>query len=119
MEVIAIRPDAGKSDEHRGRALRLSTRNVTVAGRRTSMRLEPEMWEALAEISRREGRSLNDLCTEVNRRRTATGLTAAMRTYALNYFRAAATEEGHRLVGHGRLGAESGGAVSGALREQA
>jgi predicted DNA-binding ribbon-helix-helix protein len=43
----------------------LVNRNVTVAGHRTSMRLEPSMWEALEEICRREGRTVHQVCTEV------------------------------------------------------
>jgi len=33
---------------------RLVTRNVMINGRRTSVRLEPAMWEALGDIARRE-----------------------------------------------------------------
>ncbi|MDY0882447.1 ribbon-helix-helix domain-containing protein [Dongia soli] len=78
-------------------------RNVTVAGRRTSLRLEPEMWDALLEIGTRENLSLHQLCTEVNRHRGESSLTASIRAYALAYFRAAATERGHRSAGHGGL----------------
>ena len=56
------------------------------------------MWDALTEICAREGRSLHDICTEVDRRRNQSGLTAGVRVYILNYFRAAATEEGHSLA---------------------
>jgi predicted DNA-binding ribbon-helix-helix protein len=58
-------------------------RNVTIAGRRTSLRIAPEMWDALQE----GGHSM----------------TAAIRVYLLTYFRAAATEAGHRAAGHGTL----------------
>lgn len=78
-------------------------RNVTVAGRRTSLRLEPDMWDSLWEISAREGVSLHQLCTEVGRHRGGSSLTAAIRAYVLAYFRAAATERGHRAAGHGAL----------------
>src|SRR5579864_172853 len=79
----------------------LVNRNVTVAGRRTSIRLEPDMWEALHQICRREGKTLNEIVTEIDRQRVASSLTAAIRVYLLSYFRAAATDEGHRLAGHG------------------
>ncbi len=79
----------------------LINRNVTVAGRRTSMRLEPAMWEALQQLCRREGKTLNELVTEIDRQRSESSLTAAIRVYLLSYFRAAATDEGHRLAGHG------------------
>src|SRR5579871_6407087 len=79
----------------------LVNRNVTVAGRRTSIRLEPAMWEALHQLCRREGKSLNEVATEIDRQRVASSLTAAIRVHLLAYFRAAATDEGHRLAGHG------------------
>jgi predicted DNA-binding ribbon-helix-helix protein len=79
----------------------LVNRNVTVAGRRTSMRLEPPMWEALQQICLREGKLLNELVTEIDRQRSESSLTAAIRVYLLRYFLAAATDEGHRLAGHG------------------
>ena len=59
------------------------------------------MWEALHEIRRREGKSLNELVTEIDAQRTESSLTAAIRVYLLRYFSAAATDEGHRLAGHG------------------
>lgn len=43
----------------------LVSRNVLIDGRRTSMRLEPELWAGLQEIADRENRSINHLCTEV------------------------------------------------------
>lgn len=79
----------------------LVNRNVTVGGHRTSIRLEPAMWEKLHEICRREEKPLNELVTEINRRREESSLTAAIRVYLLCYFAAAATDEGHRLAGHG------------------
>lgn len=73
----------------------LISRNITLADRRTSIRLEPEMWDALAEICKREGRSINDICSEVDVSRSQSCLTAGVRVYIINYFREAATEEGH------------------------
>lgn len=78
----------------------LRSGNVTVAGRRTSIRLEPAMWHALREISAREDKTMNALVTEIERGRAQSSLTAAIRVFLLDYFRAAATEEGHRRAGH-------------------
>lgn len=39
----------------------LVSKNVTVNGHRTSMRLEPVMWDALREAARREGMTVNAL----------------------------------------------------------
>jgi len=78
----------------------LRSGNVTVGGRRTSIRLEPAMWQALWEISAREGKTMHALVTDIERARAQSSLTAAIRVFLLDYFRAAATEEGHRRAGH-------------------
>lgn len=76
-------------------------RNVRVAGRRTSVRLEQGFWEALDEIARREKTSVNEICGKASDHRNGLGLTAALRLYTLIYFRDACTEEGHMACGHG------------------
>ncbi len=82
----------------------LISRNITVMGHRTSVRLEPEMWQALKEISVRENCSIHDICTLVSYRKHAdTSLTAAIRVFIMLYFRSAATEEGHQKSGHGNF----------------
>ena len=81
----------------------LVSRNITVEGHRTSIRLEPAMWEALREICVRERVSLNAIATAVGRHRSASSLTAAIRVHVLSYFQAAATDDGHRRAGHGGL----------------
>ncbi len=81
----------------------LVNRNVTIGRRRTSLRLEPAMWDALEEIWRREEMSQHELCAMIDGRRHASSLTAAIRVFIVNYFRAAATEEGHASTGHGAL----------------
>lgn len=80
----------------------LVSRNITVNGRRTSVRLEPEMWRALKEISTRENCSIHELCSLISfRKNKRTSLTAAIRVFLMLYFRAATTEEGHGRAGHG------------------
>jgi predicted DNA-binding ribbon-helix-helix protein len=105
-----------------GQAVGISTlvnRNVTIGRRRTSLRLEPAMWDALEEVCRREEMSQHELCAKIDERRLASSLTAAIRVFIVNYFRAAATEEGHASIGHGALyktRARSGAPRSGATR---
>ncbi len=81
----------------------LVNRNVTIGRRRTSLRLEPAMWDALEEICRREAMNQHESCERIDERRRASSLTAAIRVFIVNYFRAAATEEGHASIGHGAL----------------
>ncbi|MBP2312953.1 ribbon-helix-helix domain-containing protein [Azospirillum soli] len=87
----------------------LRSQNVMINGRRTSMRLEPFMWTALAEIARREDLSIHQLCSEIDRRlhdgRPApaedggrpgkrapdhSSLTSAVRVFIADYFLTAA-----------------------------
>lgn len=93
-------PDSG--DHKKQSESSLVLKNITVLGRRTSIRLEPEMWRALKQISHRESCSIHDLCSLIGLRKNAkTSLTAAIRVFLMLYFRSAATEEGHHKAGHG------------------
>ncbi|HRJ11936.1 MAG TPA: ribbon-helix-helix domain-containing protein, partial [Alphaproteobacteria bacterium] len=58
----------------------LINRNIMVSGRRTSVRLEPEMWTALLDIARRENQTIHAIATLVSeRKKPETSLTAAIR----------------------------------------
>lgn len=82
----------------------LINRNVIAQGRRTSIRLEPQMWNALREIAAREKMTVNELCTLIDQNpRRPSSLTSAIRLFIMMYFKAAATEAGHRQAGHGKL----------------
>ena len=80
----------------------LISKNITVMSHRTSVRLEPEMWLALRDIAYREKCTIHDICSLVGMRKNPrTSLTAAIRVFLMLYYRASATEEGHRRAGHG------------------
>ena len=95
MEVTPPMPGA------HSRQRSLINRNVVVDGHRTSVRLEPEMWDALFEIERRERRSVHAICSDVGATRRASTLTSGLRVYILDYFRRAATPDSHHNAGHG------------------
>lgn len=82
---------------------RLVNRNVVAERGRTSMRLEPELWDALTEICEREGQDMSALVRQVEAAGHAGGRTSAIRVFILDYYRVAATEHGHAGVGHGPL----------------
>ncbi len=93
--------DINDPDEFRST---LVSRNITVLGHRTSVRLEPEMWVAMREIAQREKCRIHDLCSLIQKRKNQnTSLTAAIRVFLMLYYRAASTEEGHLRVGHGNF----------------
>jgi predicted DNA-binding ribbon-helix-helix protein len=77
------------------RSSRLINRNVVAERGRTSMRLEPELWDALAEICRREGEDLNTLVRQIEMATHAGSRTSAVRVFVLQYFRSAAPDAGH------------------------
>ncbi len=80
----------------------LVSRNITIRSHRTSVRLEPDMWEGLREICRREHTTMHGICTAIAERKAPnTSLTAAIRVFVMAYFRAASTEDGHMKAGHG------------------
>jgi predicted DNA-binding ribbon-helix-helix protein len=80
---------------------RLINRNVVAERGRTSMRLEPELWDALHEICRRERQDLNKLVQHIESLGRRGGRTSAVRVFVLQYFRAAANETGHEAAKHG------------------
>ena len=45
----------------------LLCKNVIVNGRRTSMRLEKEVWNALSESCKEQNISLNTLCSQIEK----------------------------------------------------
>ena len=65
---------------------RLVNRNVLARDKRTSMRLEPELWDAIAEICAVEDISINMLIGIATRGRDA-DRTSAVRVYIVKYYR--------------------------------
>lgn len=81
----------------------LCCKNVNVSGRRTSIRIEEELWAAADELCMREGMTLHELCTLIDQYRGMSGLTAALRVFLIVYYRLAASEPGHADAGHGTI----------------
>lgn len=97
----------------------LVSRNVSILGRRTSIRLEPEMWSSLNEISRLERCTIHQICSLVFMRKHAgSTLTSAVRVFLMLYYRAATTTEGHKNAGHGQLRAKYEAAEAALNKEQ-
>ena len=65
----------------------LISRNIRIAGRRTSVRLEADMWEALEELCWWENLRIDDICDRVEAARRESGFTSSLRVYILSYFR--------------------------------
>ena len=65
----------------------LVCKNVSVNGRRTSMRLDRETWISLADICAREGLTIHELCSKIDASKGQSGLSSATRLFVLTYFR--------------------------------
>jgi predicted DNA-binding ribbon-helix-helix protein len=57
--------------------------NVVVAGHRTSVRIEPAIWEALKGIARQQGVTLHELVSDIDRARPASSLSSAIRAFVV------------------------------------
>ncbi|WP_417821727.1 ribbon-helix-helix domain-containing protein [Terasakiella sp.] len=66
----------------------LISRNVVVAGQRTSFRLEPEMWSALDLICQQEQTDVHSLCTWISTYKPRSNRTSAIRAFIVSYLRA-------------------------------
>lgn len=67
----------------------LQSKNVRIHDRRTSVRLEPEMWIALNEIAVMEGCTVHDICGAVDDLKSPeASFTAALRVFVMEYYRA-------------------------------
>jgi len=69
----------------------LISKNVRIHDRRTSVRLEPEMWNALNEVALLEDCSIHDLCGAVHDlKEEGASFTATLRVFLMEYYRTAA-----------------------------
>ncbi|MDG2318717.1 MAG: ribbon-helix-helix domain-containing protein [Rhodospirillaceae bacterium] len=57
-------------------------RSVSIAGHPTSVSLEQEFWDALKDIAKSHGQSVQDLVSTVDKTRDG-GLSSALRVYVL------------------------------------
>ena len=66
----------------------LICKNVRIGDKRTSIRLEPQMWTSLFDIAHRERCTIHDLCSAVDDVRDSEGsFTAAIRLFIVMYYR--------------------------------
>ena len=98
MQVSELTPDKTPMLEaglQTKRPYALQSHNVRIAGRRTSVRLEPQMWTALNEIADMEKCSVHDLCTAVHEfKESRVSFTASLRVFLMEYYRAASKNDG-------------------------
>jgi predicted DNA-binding ribbon-helix-helix protein len=77
---------------------RLVNRNVRTTRLRTSIRLEPEFWEALDEICYIENVDRNELVCRIESAEPTTGRTSAVRVLILQHLRSRERSAAHRAA---------------------
>jgi predicted DNA-binding ribbon-helix-helix protein len=65
------------------------SRSIYFGDYRTSIRLEADVWDALAEICQRESTNIHELCGLIRAKWPNRPLTSCVYVYALDYFRKA------------------------------
>ena len=90
-----------RGDNSSKRRSALVKRSIKVRGCRTSIRLEPQILDMMAEVCRRESCTIEDVCCHVAGHGYGS-LASSLRVFILDYFHASATEGGHRNAGHGQ-----------------
>lgn len=82
----------------------LVNRTIFIGGRRSTIRLDFDTWTAFHEVARREKITPGQLFMRIRSRQPRDlSFTVAVRLYLMQYFRAAATEDGHAEAGHGPI----------------
>jgi len=62
-------------------------RSIVSNGKKTSLSLEDEFWNALKEIAAERHVKLSDLVTAIDGRREHANLSSAVRLFVLDYYR--------------------------------
>ena len=76
-----------KYRDGRARGRSVPRRNVFIAGRMASVRLEDGFWSALKEISATKGVPISDLVTMLKKDRHGNSLASAIRLFVIEHYR--------------------------------
>jgi predicted DNA-binding ribbon-helix-helix protein len=82
--------------------------SILINGRKTSVSLENEFWDALHEIADRGNIALSAVVEQIDRDRDNINLSSALRVFVLNHFRPLSRTEAVQTSHSGRRKANSG-----------
>jgi predicted DNA-binding ribbon-helix-helix protein len=69
---------------------RVLKRSIVISGRKTSISLEDEFWDALREISAQQGATMSALVSTIDTNLQHLNLSSAIRLFVLDHYRAQA-----------------------------
>jgi predicted DNA-binding ribbon-helix-helix protein len=78
---------AGKSGKGNYPCIEIAPRSVWIGSRRTSIRLEPEFWTALGEISREQRSTISGVLLDIERIHGRSRFASKVRVAILSYYR--------------------------------
>ena len=90
-ETLALRPASRRRphNQHDNSGSSLIMHNLVVDGHRTTVRLEPVIWDALRDIACQQEVTVHNLVSNINRLHIASSLSSAIRAYVVVYLSAA------------------------------
>ena len=93
-EALVARPVLRRRPRSKRKSVRSSLvmHNVVVDSHRTTVRLEPVIWDALQGIARQEAVTMHELVSDINHSRTASSLSSGIRAYVVTYLAAGLRE---------------------------
>ena len=60
--------------------------NITINGKKTSVKLEPQTWQILNKIAEKQGCTPSELCSFINERKgNKSSLASAIRVFLISY----------------------------------
>jgi predicted DNA-binding ribbon-helix-helix protein len=74
-------------------------RSVRLRGRKTSVSLEDEFWNALKKIANDRYVTLSELVSGIDKQRQHGNLSSALRLFVLEYYRGKAEKPGDEMLG--------------------
>ena len=75
-------------------------RSIHLRGRKTSVSLEDEFWNALKEIASDRNATLSELVSDIDAQRQHGNLSSTLRLFVLEYYRGKAAEKpGDEMLG--------------------
>jgi predicted DNA-binding ribbon-helix-helix protein len=79
----------------RGRVMKTAVikRSIFINGRKTSVSLENEFWEALREIAAQAKIALSTLVEQIDSERNNINLSSAIRVFVFNHYRSSSRKE--------------------------
>ena len=74
-------------------------RSIFPAGRKTSVSLEDEFWNALKKIASDRNVTLSELVSGIDKQRQHGNLSSTLRLFVLEYYRGKAEKPGDEMLG--------------------